>query len=349
MKGGIFMKNLSLFAYTFSHFGVDAVCFWILFGRFYEGRPEQELALGFIVYNFLAFGLQMVIGAYCDENRDFPPAPIGCALVFAAVPVSFLSPWAALLVCALGNAFFHIGGGTESLINSGGKLSRSGVFVSSGALGVAVGTLWGTKNVGSPLLPAILMAVCFSLCLAAQKHRGEKAETEFSGVASAKAGAGVIIVLALVSVVIRSFGGTLIPTEWKTAAELGLVSAFAAFSGKFLGGFAADIFGAKNVGVISLAASLPFIILGRNSMLISFIGILLFNMTMPITLCAVAEKMPKNPGIAFGLTTAALLMGVVPSFFAAINGNLLLFVPAVIISAVCIFFSAENKKSVSEV
>ena len=337
------MKTLPLFAHTFSHFGVDAVCFWILFGRFYEGRAEQELALGFIVYNFLAFGLQMVIGAYCDENKKFPSAPVGCALVFAAVLLSGFSPWLAVLVCALGNAFFHIGGGRECLLDSAGKMSRSGVFVSSGALGVAVGTLWGTKNTGSPLLPAVFMAVCFVLCLAAQKFRTEKTKTEFCGAASAKFGAGTIITLALVSVIIRSFGGTLIPMEWKTTAELGLAAAFAAFLGKFLGGFAADIFGAKNVGVISLAAALPLIVFGRSVMLVSFIGILLFNMTMPITLCAVAEKMPKNPGVAFGLTTAALLMGVIPSFFAAINGNLLLFVPAVIISAVCIFFSTKNK------
>ena len=71
-------------------------------------------------------------------------------------------------------------------------------------------------------------------------------------------------------------------------------------------------------------------------------------MTMPITLAIIAEKIPKNPGIAFGLTTAALLLGVVPSFFVSLGGNIALLIPAVIISAVCIFFAAKNKKSALE-
>ena len=84
-------------------------------------------------------------------------------------------------------------------------------------------------------------------------------------------------------------------------------------------------------------------------MIISVIGIILFNMTMPITLGIVAQRLPKNPGLAFGLTTAALLLGAVPSFFAVKNGKTFLLVPAVLVSAVCIYFSAENKKSIAEV
>ena len=80
-------------------------------------------------------------------------------------------------------------------------------------------------------------------------------------------------------------------------------------------------------------------------MIISVIGIILFNMTMPITLGICAQRLPKNPGLAFGLTTAALLIGAVPSFFAVITGKIFLLLPAVIISAICIYFSAENKKS----
>ena len=84
-------------------------------------------------------------------------------------------------------------------------------------------------------------------------------------------------------------------------------------------------------------------------MIVSAAGIVLFNMTMPITLGIVAQRLPKNPGLAFGLTTAALLLGAVPSFFAIINGKTFLLSAAVIVSAVCIYFSAENKKTIREV
>ena len=162
------------------------------------------------------------------------------------------------------------------------------------------------------------------------------------------AAVALVITLALVSVVIRSFGGTAIPMEWKTGPQIGLYAGYAAFLGKFIGGFAADIFGARKTGILSLLFSAPFLVFGNENAVISLIGIVLFNMTMPITLGIIAEKMPKNPGIAFGLTTAALLLGVVPSFFVALGGKIALLIPAIIISADCIFISAENKKPMEE-
>ncbi|NLM14719.1 MAG: hypothetical protein GX218_02545 [Clostridiaceae bacterium] len=40
-----------------------------------------------------------------------------------------------LIIVALGNACFHTGGGIDSLINARGRMSRSGIFVSSGVVG----------------------------------------------------------------------------------------------------------------------------------------------------------------------------------------------------------------------
>ncbi|MBR5873014.1 MAG: hypothetical protein IKZ06_05155, partial [Oscillospiraceae bacterium] len=345
------MKIFPLLAYTFSHFAVDYLCFWILFGYFSNGVKEQ--ALGFILYNFIAFGLQMVIGAYCDEHRRFPSSAIGCLLVLFAVLISPFAPWAAVITTALGNAFFHVGGGIESLVHSGGKLYRSGIFVSAGALGVAEGTLHGSKlafsNVISPkvLIDPVLMALfCAVICYIANKKYPNIEDCEIKNTANEKIGIWIVLGLALLSVVIRSFGGTAIPMEWKTTMRLGLVSGFAAFLGKFIGGFAADFFGAKRTGIITLLASIPLLVFGSGNMAVSVIGIILFNMTMPITLGIVAQRLPKNPGIAFGLTTAALLFGAIPSFFALLSGKIYLLVPAVLISAICIYFSAENKKSV---
>ena len=350
------MKTFSLLAYTFSHFVVDYLCFWILFGYFSAGiSGTAEQALGFILYNFIAFGLQMVIGAYCDEHRKFPVSAVGCVLVFIAVLLSDSASWAALIITALGNAFFHVGGGIESLVHSGGKLSRGGVFVSAGALGVVFGTLSGTKTGMSdfnPVLliePALLAVFCAVICFIANKKFPSEGDCEISGTANEKIGIWLLVGLTLLSVLIRSFGGTAIPMDWKTTMRLGLISGGASFLGKVLGGFAADKFGARRTGVASLLLSIPFLVFGRDIMAVSVIGIILFNMTMPITLGILAQKFPKNPGIAFGLTTTALLLGAVPSFFVALGGNVSLLIPAVLVSAVCIYYSAENKKSIAEV
>ncbi|MCL2719704.1 MAG: hypothetical protein FWE14_13110, partial [Lachnospiraceae bacterium] len=54
---------------------------------------------------------------------------------------------------------------------------------------------------------------------------------------------------------------------------------------------------------------------GHMNPLLCLLGILSFNMTMPVTLCAVASVLPYNPGLAFGIATLALLCGNVPTFF----------------------------------
>ncbi len=358
------MKTFSLLAYTFSHFAVDYVCLLTVLDPWGEKAEilggVQNYALFVIVYNFLAFGLQMIIGAFCDEHRKFPAGAVGCVLVLVGALCGAFIPdilpefayrlWASVIFVGIGNAFFHVGGGIDSLVHSGGKLSRSGVFVSSGALGVALGIYnAGRGAVGGIGVIALLMTFCMVLCLIAHRTCPSDGEAKIEGVANEKAAFGLVISLALFSVLIRSFGGTVIPMEWKTAAEPGLVSGAAAFGGKFLGGFAADRFGAKRTGVISLLLSIPLLVLGKEIMLVSVIGIVLFNMTMPITLGILAEKFPKNPGIAFGLTTVALLLGAAPSFFVALGGNIALLVPAVLVSAVCIFISADNKKTALEV
>lgn len=359
MKGGLPMKNFPLAAYTFSHFAVDYVCLLAVLDPW--GQKEtilggtQNYALFVITYNFLAFGLQMIIGAFCDEHRKFPASALGCVLVLigalcgAFIPEAYpeyaFNLWASVLFVGVGNAFFHVGGGMESLVHSGGKLRRSGIFVSSGALGVALGIYNCSRFTGGLLFIVPLMIFCAVICLIAHLKYPAESETEITGVANEKIGIWAVLGLALLSVTIRSFGGTAIPMEWKTTAELGLLSGFGAFFGKFIGGFAADFFGARRTGTATLLASLPLIIFGSGNMIVSVIGIILFNMTMPITLGIVAQRLPKNPGIAFGLTTAALLLGAVPSFFAVTSGKILLLIPAVIVSAACIWFSAENKKS----
>lgn len=348
------MNTFSLFAYTFSHFAVDYVCLLTILDPFGSKAQllggTQSYALFVILYNFLAFGLQMAVGYFSDYHKRVPIGAIGCVSVLigavcSANSQSALTLWTAVLFVGVGNACFHVGGGIDSLVNSNGKLSRGGVFVSSGAMGVALGIYSCGRISSGDVAVIVLMVFCAAICFAAHKNVGVDKICSIKGVANGKLGIQSVLALALISVTIRSFGGSVIPMEWKTTAELGLLSSFGAFCGKFIGGFAADKFGAKRIGTTTLLLSLLFIIFGSKIMTISLIGVVLFNMTMPITLGICAEKLPKNPGLAFGLTTAALLIGAVPSFFAVVSGKTILLVPAVIVSAVCIFISGENKKS----
>jgi len=337
-------SSKSLIAYTFSHFCVDFTCFYILFHGFKNGISDISLvAIGFLLYNVIAFGLQPVIGFFCDEHPRIPAGAIGCGLVLAGLAVMPCS-WAALSLCALGNACFHIGGGIDSLRFADGKMARSGIFVSTGALGVVFGTVIGKSATAADSIPFILIIASIALLLLFSQKVDTTVPCSFN--VSSDLPFAAILILALTSVVIRSFAGAMIPMEWKTGAFLLFLPGIGAFAGKALGGILGDRFGAKTTGVFALLLSIPFLCFGKNVILLSVIGILLFNITMPITLCAVASKFPSNPGLAFGLTTLALLCGNVPTFFFYVSQPLVfpVLIALIVLSAVFTFLSIKNRK-----
>ncbi len=107
----------SLLIYTISHFFVDLACFYFLTGTFLYSIGFSRLAMGFLLYNTVAFGTQMFIG-YVSDKLCIEQAKIaiaGCLIVVAGLTVSF-SSWPALFLCAAGNALFHVGGGINSLV-----------------------------------------------------------------------------------------------------------------------------------------------------------------------------------------------------------------------------------------
>ena len=341
-------QRASLAAYTFSHFCVDFACFFMLFSGFRNGFPAggaglQTIALGFLLYNILAFGLQPLLGYLCDAHRRVPAAPIGCALLLAGLILISL-PWGSLALCAVGNACFHIGGGIDSLVHADGKMARSGIFVSSGALGVTLGMLAGQGGV--PLyVPMLLVALCGVLIVLFDKSlRGGRPAARFA--LNGALPFSAVLALCLFSVVIRAYVGSSIPIAWKTTALLMLLPSVGACAGKAAGGYLADRFGARTTGVVTLLLSVPLLCLGYGNPALCTAGIVLFNVTMPITLCAVASGFPDHPGLAFGLTTLGLLCGSVPTFFFVLPGNAAPAVMAVCIavSALCLLLSIINQE-----
>ena len=61
----------------------------------------------------------------------------------------------------------------------------------------------------------------------------------------------------------------------------------------------------------ALLLSVPLLVFSGQPAL-AIAAMLLFQMTMPVTLLAVFRALPDEPGFAFGLTTLALLAGTIP-------------------------------------
>ena len=128
--------------YSIFHALVDFCCAAIVYS--YVGKIDvEELLKIVLLYNGIAFGIQPIIGFISDKTgfvRNY--AITGCGII--AFSFLFLKmPFVAVSVAALGNAFYHIGGGSAILKISEGKSLLSGIFVAPGAIGLFFGAfLW---------------------------------------------------------------------------------------------------------------------------------------------------------------------------------------------------------------
>lgn len=301
------MTKRSLAIYSAAHFWVDLSCAFLLF-RTLSGSPQWMLCL--LLYNFCAFALQMPLGLLADRwNRNGLTAAAGCVLTALAClsPVPLLTA----VTAGVGNALFHLGGGIDVLNASRERAAALGVFISPGAVGLYIGTIWG-QSAGpwlglAPLGPLLMAALIFWHCPKTDRTlRSGNATPDLA----APQGYGVLLPLFLV-VVLRSYMGMNQAFPWK--ADWAPALAAALVLGKAAGGFAMDALGPRKASAASLglaAALYPASALPLPGVLAVF----LFNMTMPVTLWAAARALPGQKGFAFGLLTFALFVGFLPSF-----------------------------------
>ena len=267
-----------------------------------------------ITYNIIAFAGQLPIGILADAiGKTRSVAAIGCALSAIAYPLSLISPLSACVCAALGNGAFHIGGGGEILEISMPKAGLSGLFVSSGALGVWLAHISDGGIIGF-VCPLLLFIACIFLFVTDSKsHKEEPSDSirfslpDFLSLSA--------VSLFLLTIVIRSLIGAITDFPWKTTPLLSFVLVAAVVFGKAAGGYLGDKFGYIKVAVISLLTSLVTFVFAFDLPMCGVIAVLCFNMTMPLTLTAIAGASGKKYGFAFGLTTFALAIGYIPTVF----------------------------------
>lgn len=294
--------------YSIAHFWVDLSCAFLAF-RFLSGSPDFLLCL--LLYNFCAFALQMPLGIWADGlNRNGLLAAVGCGLTAAAFLVPLALP--AAVVAGVGNALFHLGGGIDVLNAGERKAAALGVFVSPGAVGLYVGTLWGGGEQVSALVPLagllLLGGAILELCrrsFGSLRSGNAPVEAEPAG------GSWLPLVPLFLVVVLRSWMGLGQSFPWKAAWGLPLVLALAL--GKAAGGFLMDAVGPRRAAGWSLGLAAALYLLS-GAPLPGLLAVFLFNMTMPMTLWAAAQLLPGAKGFGFGLLTFALFVGYLPVY-----------------------------------
>lgn len=333
MKKG-FLSNLLLFSGV--HALVDASCAALLFGMYKAGSMETgRFVFLLVLYNVLAFALQAPLGFLSDRRkRAYDFSSMGCLLIAAALFASAYPPAAAGLA-GIGNALFHVGGGTVALKIKPGRASVPGIFVAPGALGLFLGTLVGNRGFFDPWPFILSLLICASAILSMGRFGVFLiAEGGAKPSRSVKYLEPVILLMAA-AIALRALTGMAVDFPWKADISLMAGLTLAVVLGKGLGGVLADRFGWTVTSVAGLLLSAPLLLYGFEYPFLGMAGLFLFNMTMPVTLVTLSNVLPGMEGFAFGLSTLAIISGSFPMFtelkYAFYNKGVIL--AAVLVSA----------------
>ena len=123
----------------------------------------------------------------------------------------------------------------------------------------------------------------------------------------------IAVTCFFITVCIRSYVGMILSFSWKSTFYLALLFVLGVVLGKMLGGVIGDKFGFEKITFTLLISAVCFVF-SFNNPAIGIFAVLLFNMTMPITLICLSNIFSNNKGMAFGMLTLALFVGVTPTF-----------------------------------
>lgn len=318
----------SLTLYSVCHLTVDFACAFLMFGFVSGSRDALFLML---LYNFFAFAGQLPLGAFADSlDRNSAVAASGCVLIAISCA---LTPFPTIMAVAagIGNAAFHVGGGVD-VLNSYDGAGPLGIYVAPGAIGLYLGRLAGKSGLFSPLYAAVVMlaaaSVIIFLCGNVKSGlRSANAPFKLPRLNSASLAA---LILLFTVICIRSHVGLIMTFPWKSGGYI-FAAVLASALGKAAGGFLYDRFGAALSSVLSLGLCAPLLLLSDNAAC-GLAALLLFNMTMPLTMRLTADLLPNARGFAFGLTTFALFIGFAAVYAGFDEGSKTLYIAGAVLS-----------------
>ena len=293
------------------HFLVDSLCICCLYLLLpsYEGVGFVEV---FLTYNILAFMTQPLTGLWVDRMRNRHWALLlSIVLLTLAVGIASFLPSPSYLLPLLlgfGNSLFHVWGGKQTVALMGNDIRALGVFVSTGAFGLAVGFVYCSWA----LLYLMLIALCLLAVFASQDSL-EKTNSDYSDYSENSEYPLFVIwlsvALLMAVVMFRSYVGQDFSSAIAKTPTLILVIGGVAMLGKMAGGWLAKGLGIIPSMVVVLLVILIAMLFRQSGLAVLLVGIFAINCTMAVTLWLANVVLKGREGLAFGLLAAALIPG----------------------------------------
>lgn len=331
------------------HFLVDGLCVCCLY-LLLSAYGGPALVGSFILYNVLAFLTQPLTGMLADSR--FLPLLLPLAVVFLAIavvlasllfantsPTTHLSPLTPLLVAfplGMGNSLFHVWGGKIVATTTGNDARALGLFVSTGAFGLAVGMWLHTWWVLYLFLIMIaLLAVMGPMWLI--RPTSPARPSAISAISLKPQFVWGILMLLMGFVMFRSFLGEILTIDVTKAGAMALLIGGIAMLGKALGGWVAHGAGLFTTFNLAIAGAISCMLMKGLALWLWLPGLLFINGTMAVTLCWANKTMPGREGLTFGLLAAALM----PGYMLTMAGAKLLFIAPILLSTLVLTIVIE--------
>ena len=306
---------------SFSHMVVDFCCAATIFSvRNLNLLSTEDFIQWVLVYNILAFGLQLFLWIFADKTEYSQSISyIGCALVWIGVCILAIYPILSMILLWLWNACFHIWGWILTLALNPWKAREPWIFVAPWGIWLILWTLlWKAGNFYCREWLVLLWIWLITMAWSSKDFLSYKNIKEYAKKESLKKHdwkLPVIIIISLLTIciIIRSFVGFLVSYSRKTGALISISFVVCLEFWKALWGFFADKWWWLKIWVWSLLLSLPFLLLWEMYPVCWFIGIFLFNITMSIALVGMVKVVPDKPWFSFWLLCMWLLIWALPT------------------------------------
>ena len=301
------------------HFLVDGLCLCCLYLIVFPFSFSYLTGI-FVVYNVLAFLTQPLTGLLADRMRDRHWMLLAAVvlLLAAVMTVTFGFSFAAYLapvLLGIGNSLFHVWGGKQVVLKAGNDTRALGLFVSTGAFGLAVSMVFFSLS----LLYFFLLALCL---LAVAYLKLEQNDVRVGNALQEKPWSNrieksrwLLLLVVVAFVMFRSFVGESFTSAIVKDNMVVLLIGLTAMLGKMAGGWLA-----RRMGIMLTLAAVLVVVSGcllcrSSERYVMLTGLFAVNCTMPVTLYWANGLLKGREGLAFGLLAAALIPGFLLSTF----------------------------------
>ena len=277
----------------------------------------------FIIYNVLAFLTQPLTGFMADMIKRQKTVLLSSAILLSTAVVGtaiiaktgVCSPtlWTLASVATLlgiGNSLFHVWGGRLVAIQTKNDIRALGIFVSTGAMGLAIGFVACSWGLLSAMIVAIWVAYTTISPISPIKPINPINPIKPINPINPITPITLFFLLLIIAfVMFRSYIGDVFTAGIERSNTIVLTIATITMLGKIAGGFISRWIGWVPAAIMLVLAVIICSILKTEGALnaAAIIGIFAINCTMPITLYLANRLLPGREGLAFGLLAAALI------------------------------------------